>query len=96
VTDKKRELSNIFERTLKDISYMKKKIKIYNQNIKIYDNLIASTKESIKAGSATNYDLKILQNSKTTLILNKQIIELKIEKMLLNLYYLETGFMQKM
>jgi outer membrane protein TolC len=92
-SDKKRELINNFQRILKDISYMKKKIKIYDENIKIYDNLIASTKDSLKAGSATVYDLEILENSKKTLEINKKILNLKIQKQLLNLYYLENNFL---
>ena len=95
VNDKKRELINSFERIIKDINYIEKKIKIYNQNIKIYENLINSTKESLKAGSATVYDLQILENSKKTLELNKKILSLKIQKQLLNLYYLQTGFVKE-
>ncbi|WP_457564309.1 TolC family protein [Caminibacter sp.] len=91
--DKRYTLINLFNQIMSDINYMKQKIKIYNQNIKIYNNLIKTTLESIKAGSATEDDLKILENSKMTLVINKKILKLQIQKKLLNLYYNLTSFL---
>ena len=85
--DKKNQLKNEYIKIIKQINFLKKKIKIYEDNIKIYNELIKSTKDSIKAGNATLDDLKILQNSQKINFLNIKIIKLQIQKLLLNLYY---------
>jgi len=90
--DKKRALLNTFNMILAQINSLKKKIKIYKENIKIYDSLINSTKESIKAGSATQLDLEVLENSKNASFLEIKIINLKIQKNLLELYYKLVSF----
>jgi outer membrane protein TolC len=89
--DKKRELINNFNSIINQIKTLKYKIKIYSQNIKIYDNLIKNIKDSIKAGNATYEDLEIMQNSKEAAIINKKILSLQIQKLLLNLYYQLSG-----
>ena len=88
----KRELINNFKKTLKEIKYLNDKIDIYKDNIRIYNSLIASTNDSIKAGNATEDDLEILQNSQKTNYLNIKILKLRIQKLLLNLYYTTTLF----
>jgi len=88
----KRELINTYQKILKQIKYLNDKINIYKDNIKIYNSLIASTKDSIKAGNATLDDLKILQNSQQTNFLNIKILKLQIQKLLLDLYYTTTFF----
>ena len=85
--DKKNELEKSYESYIKEIESIDKKIKIYKENIKIYNSLINSTKDAIKAGDATVHDLEILQNSQKTSLLNIQILKLKKQKILLNLYY---------
>ena len=85
--DKKKELLNSYLLVLNQIKTLKEKLKIYDENINIYDNLIKTTKESIKAGSATYLDLEVLENSKSAALLNKQIIKYQIQKQLLSLYY---------
>ncbi len=85
--DKKRELVNEYKMILAQIETLKKKKEIYKENEKAYKNLIESTLESIKAGSATEDDLITLQNSYKTMQLNQKIIDLQIQKLLLNLYY---------
>ena len=87
ILQKKRELKNSFFNTLKQIKYIQNKIKIYKQNIKLYNELIATTKDSIKAGNATPDDLETLQNTKKTNSVNIDILKLQIEKLLLNIYY---------
>ena len=84
---KKRELINKFKNIFFDIQSDKRKIKIYKENIKLYDELITSTKNSIKAGSATEDDLKILENSKEVNVIQIEILKLQIQKLLLSLYY---------
>ncbi len=96
IKDKKRELINSLRKTLKNIKLLSQKKKIYDENYKVYENLIKSTKEAINAGSATYYDLEILENSKKALVFKKRIVDLKIQKLLFNLYYLQTSFLDKM
>ena len=92
ILQKKRELKNNFANTLKQIAYIQNKIKIYQNNIKLYNELIATTKDSIKAGNATIDDLETLQNTKKTNAINIKILKLQIQKLLLNLYYKTTLF----
>jgi len=85
--DKKRELINEYNMIIAQIDTLKKKKKIYKENAIAYKNLIDSTYESIKAGSATKDDLTTLQNSYKIMLLNQKIVDLKVQKLLLNLYY---------
>lgn len=85
--DKKRELINNFDFIVYQIKTLKRKLKIYDQNIKIYDNLIKNIKDSIKAGNATEDDLTVMENSRKVAVLNKKIIKLQIQQLLLDLYY---------
>ena len=89
--DKKRSLANSYKMIISQIKTLKKKREIYKENQKAYENLIKSTKESIKAGNATPLDLEILQNSCEVMKINQEIIGLQIQKLLLNLYYETEG-----
>ena len=84
---KKRELINEYKNAITNINVLENKIKIYKDNIKLYDELIASVKENIKAGNATEDDLEILQNSKEINLIQIKILKLQIQKTLLSLYY---------
>jgi len=95
IEDTKNSLIQDYNLILSQIKTLKRKLKIYDENIKIYDNLINTTQESIKAGNATLLDLKILKNSKMAAILNKRIVNLQIQKNLLNLYYKLVSFSNK-
>ena len=87
IEDKKIILKNMYKNILNQIKTIDKKIAIYKQNIKIYDDLINSTMDSITAGNATQLDLQILQNSRKTNFINIQILKLQKQKLLLSLYY---------
>ena len=84
---KRRELVNEYKNVIMNIQTFKNKIKIYKDNIKLYDELITSVKENIKAGNATEDDLKILQNSKEINLIQVKILKLQVQKTLLSLYY---------
>jgi len=92
IIDKKNELENRYESIIRQINGIDKKILIYKENIKIYDNLINSTIESIHAGNATEYDLELLKNSRETMYLNIKMLQLQKDKILLNMYYDLTGW----
>ena len=87
IEDKKITLTNEYKSILSQIKLIDRKIAIYKQNIKIYNDLISSTKDSITLGNATMLDLALLQNSQKTNELNIKILKLQKEKLLLNLYY---------
>ncbi|GAB6045165.1 hypothetical protein JCM11957_07630 [Caminibacter profundus] len=93
--DKIKELVNNYKMTIEKINSLKNKLKIYDENVKIYNSLINSTQESIKAGTSTLLDLEVLQNSKMQAVLNKRIVELQIQKTLLELYYKLNNFYKK-
>lgn len=93
--DKIKELLNNYKMTIEKINSLKNKLKIYDENVKIYNSLINSTQESIKAGTSTLLDLEVLQNSKMQAVLNKRIVELQIQKTLLELYYKLNNFYKK-
>ena len=90
--DKKNELKNEFLKIVNQIKILQRKIKIYKDNIDLYNGLINSTIEAIKSGDKTKEDLEILKNSQKTNYLNIKILKLKIQKLLLTLYYKTINF----
>ena len=92
---KRRELINEYKNIFSNIKSINKKTAIYKDNIKLYNELISSTKHNIKAGTSTVDDLKILQNSLKTNIIHIEILKLQIQKLLLNLYYKLQNFSNK-
>ncbi|ACM93481.1 conserved hypothetical protein [Nautilia profundicola AmH] len=87
IEDKKLQLTNTYNNIVNQIKTIDKKIQIYKDNVKIYDDLIASTLDSIEAGNATKLDLQILENSRKTMFVNIEILKLQKQKLLLSLYY---------
>lgn len=87
IEDKKLQLSNLYTNILNQLKSVDEKINIYKSNIRIYEDLINSTRDSISAGNATESDLQILQNSKETSYINIRILKLKKQKLLLQMYY---------
>jgi len=87
IEDKKQQLLNLYKNILNQIKSVNEKINVYKSNIRIYEDLIDSTKDSISAGNATKSDLQIMLNSKQTSIVNIEILKLKKQKLLLQMYY---------
>jgi outer membrane protein TolC len=84
--DKELEEGNIYQDSVKKIELLDKKIDIVTNDAKLYDSLLISTRELFEAGEKTSYDVENLQNSKQTMILDKQIYEIDAQKVLLELY----------
>ena len=82
---------NKYDTQLKSIKNLDKKIVIYNHTINLYNSLIKTTKDNIKAGINTILDLENLENSLEVAKLSKQNLEIEKELVLLELLYLE-GF----
>jgi outer membrane protein TolC len=63
IDDQKSELAK-YDRFKINYQFFEDKIKLSQENIKLFDKLISLTKSEIKAGYKTEFDLKTLQNSK--------------------------------
>ncbi len=84
--DSYRAESENFDLALKKIKLLKEKITLAKEDVKLYDSLLQSTKDSYKAGEKTIYDVDTLKNSKNTMALDVKIFKTDIELSLLNLY----------
>ena len=84
--DKELEEGNIYQDSVKKIELLEKKIDIVTNDAKLYDSLLVSTKELFEAGEKTSYDVDNLENSKQTMLLDKQIYKIDAQKVLLELY----------
>ncbi len=84
--DKKRDEQKSFELAVEKIKILKKKIALTQEDLKLYDSLLNSTKDSYKAGEKTIYDIQTLENSKNTMALDVKIFKIQIQLSLLDLY----------
>ena len=84
--DKKREAKNEYDAILKRLSVIDKRLKLAIDDEKLYLSLIKNTKEKVKAGEMTTYDLKTLENSKTMRQIDQKIFDLDKQLVLLELY----------
>jgi outer membrane protein TolC len=86
--DKKRELTRQYNSLLNRYRNLQRELKIYRENEEVYRRLVASTRESIKAGNATPSDLKTILNSLKISQLQQKVTYWKGQKILLQLNYL--------
>jgi len=84
--DTKRAESENFDLSIKKIKLLEKKIALAKEDLKLYDKLLLSTKDSYKAGEKTVYDVETLENSKETMSIDVKIFKTDIQLSLLNLY----------
>lgn len=80
------EEGNMYQDYVKKVEFLNKKIDLVDEDSKLYDSLLNSTKELYKAGEKTSYDVDTLANSKQTMLLDKKIYEIDVQKVLLDLY----------
>lgn len=64
LNDMKNEISYLYEQILNQIDTYEKQNKTIMENIRLYDDLIATNKISNEAGMTSVYDLEILKNTK--------------------------------
>ena len=88
VDKKKNELQLIYNETLLSINSNKQKIKLANEDIKLYEDLLFINIEEYKAGYKTIDDVQTLENSKLIRELDIKFYKLNIEKELLRLYFM--------
>ena len=86
LSDTKRAQKENYDSVVNKILLLKEKIKLTNRDLKLYDSLLSSTKDSFKAGEKTIYDVQTLENSKKTMNLDAKIFKLDIQLSLLELY----------
>jgi len=86
LADTKRIQKENYDSIVNKILLLQKKVKLANRDLKLYDSLLVSTRDSFKAGEKTVYDVKTLENSKKTMSLDAQIFKLDIQLSLLDLY----------
>jgi outer membrane protein TolC len=84
--DIKKTQKENYDSVINKILLLQEKIKLTNRDLKLYDSLLSSTKDSFKAGEKTIYDVNTLKNSKKTMNLDAQIFKLDIQLSLLDLY----------
>ncbi len=84
--DTKRAESENFDLAISKIKLLEKKVALAKEDLRLYDSLLASTKDSYKAGEKTIYDVDTLENSKKTMALDVKIFQTDIQLSLLDLY----------
>ncbi len=84
--DIKRAEKENYDLVVDKIKILKKKIALADKDVKLYDSLLASTKDSYKAGEKTIYDVDTLENSKKTMLIDAKIFNIDIQLSLLDLY----------
>lgn len=86
IQDVKKEEDNLYQDYVRKVELLNRKIDIVSNDAKLYDSLLSSTKELFEAGEKTIYDVDNLKNSKQTMILDKKIYEIDVQKVLLDVY----------
>ncbi len=84
--DTKRAEKEEFLSILQRVKLIEKKIELSKRDLKLYDSLLSSTKESYEAGEKTKYDVDTLENSKKSVALDVKIFEIDKQLLLLDLY----------
>lgn len=86
IDDTKRELKLLFDQVMQNLIKFDKKIALSEENRKLYEVLLADTKDLFRAGYKTQYDVDILNNSMKIETINQKIYEIDKQLELLTLY----------
>ncbi len=86
IEDKKRELLSLYEQVQENLKTIDNKIMLAQENLEIYDKLLADTTKLYNAGYKTKSDVDLLQNSADMARLDVRIFEIEKQRELLNLY----------
>ncbi len=84
--DTKRAESENFDLAIAKIKLLEKKVALAKEDLKLYDSLLQSTRDSYRAGEKTIYDVDTLENSKETMGLDIEIFKTDIQLSLLEIY----------
>lgn len=86
IDDTKRSLKALYEQVTQNLENITGKIALSRENETLYATLLHDTKAQFAAGYKTEYDVKLLANSKKIEVLNQRIYEIDRQLELLNLY----------
>jgi len=86
ISDKKRELSALYDQVMQNIENLEKKKQLSLENKDIYKKLLDETNELFKAGYKTDYDVELLRNSYEMATIDFKIYEIDKQLELLTLY----------
>ncbi|HEX5671028.1 MAG TPA: TolC family protein, partial [Sulfuricurvum sp.] len=85
--DTKRQMDALYDQTVALIESYKRTIRITEDNLKYYDELLGTTKVAVQAGYKAGYDLQTLQNTRSIEELEIKINEINIQIQLSILHY---------
>ena len=85
--DTKRQMNALYDQTVALIESYRQTIRITQDNLKYYDELLGATKAAVNAGYKAGYDLQTLQNTRSIEELEIQINEINIQIQLAQLHY---------
>ncbi len=86
IDDTRRSLKALYEQVMQNLENISAKIALSKENESLYAELLHDTKEQYAAGYKTEYDVKLLANSKQIEVLNQRVYEIDRQLELLNLY----------
>ena len=86
IKDKQKEELIIFQNALAKIKSLDEKIKIAQENVKLYDSLLYQMIEQQEVGMKTESDVETISNSKKIKILDIQSLQIDKQIQLLEIY----------
>ena len=86
LADTKRDEKENYDLAVHNINLLRQKIILTHKDIKLYDSLLVSTRDSYRAGEKTIYDVDTLSNTKKTMEIDAKIFDVEIQLSLLDLY----------
>ena len=86
IDDTQRQLKTLYEQVNQNLENFDKKIALAEENLALYQTLLAETEELYKAGYKTAYDVDTLKNSQQIEQINIKILQIDRQLELLNLY----------
>ena len=87
LSDTRRQLDHTYRQLMAQLRELDGELKIYKENEKLYRDLVKSTEDGIKSGTNTQLDLEMMKNSYRIALLQQKIVDLKRQKVLLELDY---------
>ncbi len=84
--DQKRAEKELYDSIIKKVKIYQEKIKLSNQQEKLYASLLKTTQDLYKGGEKTIYDVKTMENSLKSTMYDKYIYKNDIDILLLKLF----------
>lgn len=84
---KRDEALNSYENRVGELDIIKKRAALAKRSAKKYESLIEEAKDRLGYGEVTEYDIEILENSKSRFEIEIEILELAKNRLLFEIYY---------